>query len=67
MLIHLQNERSTKKTKQIHRVILIINKKNNYNQSKQIGTILVDIDPLDLITRITLRCFGEIYQEKLYI
>ena len=30
------------------------------------GTIMVDSDPLELVTRITLRCLGEIYQEKLY-
>lgn len=30
------------------------------------GTILVHIDPLELVRGIWLKCFGEIYQEKLY-
>lgn len=30
------------------------------------GIILVNIDPLELVRGICLRCFGEVYQEKLY-
>jgi len=29
------------------------------------GTILVDIDPLTLVEKTDLRCFGEIYGKKL--
>jgi len=29
------------------------------------GTILVDIDPLTLVGKTPLRCFGEVHQEKL--
>jgi len=29
------------------------------------GTIMVDIDPLTLIKTTDLRCFGEVYQDKL--
>jgi len=33
---------------------------------KKTGIILVDIDPLELVQGIRLKCFGEIYQERLY-
>jgi len=32
---------------------------------KNVGTIMVDIDPLTLIKTTYLRCFGEVYQDKL--
>jgi hypothetical protein len=29
------------------------------------GTIMVDIDPLTLVEQTSLRCFGEVYRDKL--
>jgi len=42
---------------------VVINIKHYFNIT---GIIMVDIDPIELVRGIWLRCFGEIYQERLY-
>ena len=44
--------------------IYIAELKFKYN-GRYCGTIMVDIDPLTLIKTTDLRCFGEVYQDKL--